>query len=104
MKTSELIAKGRDVLARGWCQGRYQSDHAVCAMGALRTVLGGNSMSISAEQIAQYGQASDALCDATYQMFGAYSLIEFNDAPSTTQQDILDIFDKTIAGLEEKGL
>lgn len=104
MKASELVAKGRDVLAAGWCQHKYEDDDGnVCAIGALRRVapneLGGYQGRGQA-----YFDACKALNAKSYEMFGICDVSLLNDQNMTTKQDMLDIFDKTIAGLEEKGL
>jgi hypothetical protein len=97
MKASELIGMARDRLEKGWCQYTFSdSDGHVCAAAAL-----GRAM--PAGQLAAYIHARDAVIRAAKEQ-GFGSLIGFNDCPTTTKQDVLDLFDKVIISLEEKGL
>ncbi|MBU8830851.1 hypothetical protein KL858_15510 [Mycolicibacterium goodii] len=55
------------------------------------------------DQIAVAAQAREAI-DATSRELCGYRGRTFNDTKGRTKQDMLDLYDKTIAGLEERGL
>jgi hypothetical protein len=100
MKASELAADARDELFQGWTQSAYVTNEGtVCAIGAVERVAMRNMA------FAQAGVVQAALDEKAAEIFGKPCLVqEFNDYMRTTKQDMLDLFDKTVIGLEEKGL
>lgn len=97
MTALDLLREGRERVARGWTQGAYARDAAGrsvyawtpeacawCALGAMRGV--GRSG-------AEYDEARATLERLT----PARSVSSFNDAPTTTQADVLALFDRAIA-------
>lgn len=104
MKTSEILATARAHVNNGWCQNvGTDTSGNMCALGA-----------ISWAEVAAMKQdprvrsklvtfPTDALM-LVVREFGYESVVGFNDDPATTQQDVLNAFDKAICSLEEKGL
>jgi hypothetical protein len=82
---SQCLIDGRARVARGWCQGRLRDENGgSCAIGALY---------------------SGSLSDRSLETFEAYCLLNdclggqvsaYNDLPSTTQADILSLYDRAI--------
>jgi hypothetical protein len=110
MKPSEVLVEMRDVLAaRGWTQNCYMDEPGRrCLLGAAAAVW-------SPERCPALSAALTALEDKIAEMYpcgaalrsvnshAGSSLPVFNDAPGRTLQEILDLIDKTLIGLEEKG-
>lgn len=98
MKTSELLGEARDELANGWTQGTYAtSQGSVCAVGAIERAALRNMDIVAA------GKAQQEINRLTQEIYGDSRVQVFNDRPGTTKQDVLDLFDKCIIGLEERG-
>lgn len=100
MSALDMLREGRDRVARGWAQGAYARDRdgrsvyawtpeacAWCALGALR---------VSGDFGADYDAARAALEKFT----PALAVAPFNDATTTTQADVLALFDRAIAAAE----
>lgn len=90
------LKAARALVNEGWCQGDLADAHGgVCAIGALNLICVG-SVYISVGGYPRRDAAVDAL--KRLLMPGQY-LHEFNDASTTTQQDVLSLFDKALAEL-----
>lgn len=92
MNVIEALEKARDIVNNGWCQGDYGDGHGnYCAIGALAeaTHWGNRDMNRSA-----YHDGKEALLALVPLPFGSVAL--YNDAPDTTKQDILDLYDAAI--------
>lgn len=99
MKVSEFLAAARDEVFKGWTQRSYRTTAgAVCAVGAIERV----AMATMAIETAAAAQA--ALNAKALEVHGSSMVQSVNDKTSTSQQDVLDLFDKTVIGLEEQGL
>lgn len=89
--TASRDAEGNEVDPRDGC--------TFCIFGALRLAVNDQTF------YDYYRQAADELC---YDKFGQTedvkwtALTKFNDAPETTHDDVLALFDKTISRLQEK--
>lgn len=109
MKVSELLADARDELSMGWEKGRLMNAQTggVCAVGALRRATMNNIQQGSAALFSKARQAlnlksREMRADIGYP--GDFSSVEsFNDWAKTERADVLNMFDKTIIGLEERG-
>ena len=105
MKTSEFVSQARDEIHMGgWTQGAYRNTEGVCVIGALDRVAMRN---LQNGGIQAHKPAQAALLEKAREMFPgtiAHSIPGYNDASGRTKQDTLDMFDKTIIGLEERGL
>lgn len=109
MKASEVLSSARDILNTGWHKGWFSDGRGnYCAIGACMKAAEVGLMTPEVYDAppheSGYRGAVSALTDKVFEMTGEGLLSEYNDDPKTTKQDMLDLFDKTIAGLEEKGL
>lgn len=109
MKESELIADARDELSMGWTQRTIMNSNtgSVCAVGALRRATLNNIQHGAAALFAKARQtlnlkAREMAADVGigYPLAGVEN---FNDFNGTGKQDMLNLFDKAIIGLEERG-
>jgi hypothetical protein len=113
VKVSELLAYARDELFKGWTHGELVDAQTgnVCAVGALRRATMSNVQNGSAKV---FNEARRVLNVKAREMaadvgvrgpsgFGISRVEEFNDFCLTTQQDVLNLMDKAIIGLEEQG-
>lgn len=102
MKTSKILSDARGRLDRGWCQRVGADEHGnLCAVAAVGVA---ESAAIGLGVSPTIPYPVDALYEKLKE-FGSYqTLVEFNDDPHTSKQDVLNLFDKTILGLQEKGL
>lgn len=98
MKVSEFLAQARDELFKGWTKGSYQNQVGqVCAIGAIERVAM-NTMAIE-----EAAQAQAAINAKAREVHGVSQVQHINDSMGTSKQDMLDLFDKAINGLEEHG-
>lgn len=98
MKVSEFLAQARDELFKGWTKGAYQNTQGqVCAIGAIERV------ALSTMEIEAAAKAQQAINEKALEVYGMDIVQSVNDDRSTTKQDVLDLFDKSIIGLEERG-
>jgi hypothetical protein len=79
--TIELLLKARGLIEDGWCQG-FSHDGRVCAVEALWRIAEGPSVAVSLLQ-----QALPAR---------AISVMQYNDARTTTKADILALYGRAI--------
>jgi hypothetical protein len=112
MKPSEVLAQMRDVLeTRGWTQKCYTDGLGRrCLLGAAAP-----QGIWTPELCAATSAALTALEDKIVEMYPGGAGIRsfysspgdripiFNDAPGRTKQEVFDLIDKTLIGLEEKG-
>ena len=99
MKVSEVLTEARAEVEKGWYQGGYEDGYGgVCALGAIRRVV-----AKTIHPFLCYQDAHFPLAEKLQEIYGFDSISQFNDEPTTTKQDVLDLFDKTIIGLEEVG-
>jgi len=101
--TSEILSDARGRLDRGWCQGTSADEHGnLCAMAAVSAaVLYAKQLGVETHTV--FPHPSDALSEKVKE-FGSYeTVVQFNDDPRTSKQDVLNLFDKAILGLQEKG-
>lgn len=106
MKLSEFISEARDEIHMAWTQRAFRRGESVCAIGALDRVA---MRHLQDGGVQAHKPAQGALLEKVNEMFpGKYGqwdyIPSFNDVATRTQQDMENLFDKTIIGLEEKGL
>ncbi|WPH57783.1 hypothetical protein [Mycobacterium phage WXIN] len=103
MKTSEFIAEARDELFQGWTQGSYRSAQGVCVLGALDRVvmrhLTNGGVTARAEAQVEISKMAQELFPDIWQG----NIPSLNDYFSTTKDDMLNLLDKSVIGLEEVG-
>lgn len=98
MKTSELLGEARDELYKGWTQGEYANHIGhVCAIGAIERV------ALRHQDIVAAAKAQQEVNRLAKEIYGCSMVQSFNDRYNTGKQDVLDLFDKAIIGLEERG-
>lgn len=98
---SELAAAAaREIRSRGWFKGQYGSDRnnidtcAVCVLGAIRAASHGNPFTYP-----YLHRDADALVARIRRRIkGGRYLPEWNDAPGTTEADVLAVFDAIANG------
>lgn len=82
---------------------RFFNDCKVCAIGAIRTtVLGAPNLQVADNWPTQYayGKAKQALSWMVWER-GHTDVPAYNDAPATTQGDVVALFRETAAALRE---
>jgi len=98
MKVSELLGEARDELDKGWTKGAYSTQQGhVCAVGAIeRVALRHLDIQAAAKAQAEINRLAAEIHNVDY-------VQSFNDRYGTSKQDVLNLFDKAIIGLEERG-
>lgn len=81
----ELLAEGRRKIEKGWCQHVARSRLGVCMM-----------VSIESQDPARHDAAILALTSALRGTGYKRDIIEFNDAPGRTKEEVLAIFDAAL--------
>ena len=105
MKPSEILEYAQGQIERGWCKGTLV-DHEgnVCMLGALDRTAKHYGLSVT---MMTYNNAFRTLREKVEEFWEGPMDIDgipgFNDDPSTTKQDVLDVFTKARLGLEERG-
>lgn len=82
-EVTKLLIEGRERIEQGWCQYATRKDGAVCMVGAIYTTV------------------DNTYCDAVRRLQRVIDMVDivvWNDAPGRTQDEVLDAFDKAIAG------
>lgn len=104
-----VLKKARKLIAKGWFQGEFEGrknrTKCYCAWGAIKRVTGGGG----ALGVLEYeAEAKNALEEDRYVVrchSGVKyndSIVDYNDKKGRTQQQVLNLFDRTIARLEKK--
>lgn len=98
MKVSEFLAQARDELFKGWTKNHYRNGEGqVCAIGAIERV------ALSTMAIEEAAAAQAEINAKAREIHGVEMVQHLNDSMGTSKQDMLDLFDKTVIGLEERG-
>ena len=91
--TKELLVQGRQRLTEyGWCQKRLQDLSGRCC--ALGSMLSTGELTTK-EELRAYRNAERALIEAAGE--GWFSVVDWNDVPGRTFEEIIAGFDKAIA-------
>ena len=99
MKVSEFLTEARAELDAGWIQGAWQNGNGdVCHEGACDRVAMRHL-----DQIPIAAAARAAIDAKAMEIYGLASGRSVNDTTGRQKQDMLDLYDKTILGLEERG-
>lgn len=93
-RVRQVLEKARALIAKGWCQNRHRQRvglfrHAYCIIGATNAV--DEDMAGSANRALQRTLYPDPVPS------WANSLAGFNDKSTTTKDDVLALFDRTLA-------
>lgn len=102
MKTSEVLELAKAEVENGWCKANLQDSHGnVCAVGAVLKVCEERELGLS------YGQRSAAIIalNKTTEELGweAGGIVRFNNHSDTRQIDVVAVYEKTIARMQERG-
>lgn len=91
------LRRARDIVAKGWCpRGLYDELGNVCAVGAVNIACEGH-LHVRSKPTSRRDEALRALIR---HLPGSWQEVyRYNDDPSTTHQDILNLFDKALADL-----
>lgn len=110
----KVLREARKLIQQGWCQGsaarntrgdpvnvRAPSAVCWCATGSVTKVINDGNIGTSLNDTRSYAHLSDAVCArlSAAILAGAmlsYPIIQYNDHPSTTQKDIIEMFDRAI--------
>ena len=110
MKTSEIIGLAHDYIEEhGWCQNSLQNKEGkVCLEGAVVKVIGGritkDGLGFACKDMESHLRVNEAF-DAVMEALGGEDLLSipaYNDAETTTKQDVLTLLEKTQIQLEER--
>lgn len=107
MKTSEVLIKARDYLMEhGLCKGTFEDDEGhVCAQGAVCRATDSVLLSIEVPGKKHFmgGVSAGAVnaINVLNECCGYRFVFTFNDNPSTTFNDVIDLFDRAIIKAKE---
>lgn len=107
MKASEVLAAARDEIEKGWTQNTFE-DHegSVCAVGAISRAAAQHKDTVDGLDgfidLCDAQETATAALERLVHEHGGRSIMSYNDH-ATDKQQVLDLFDKAIAGLEERG-
>lgn len=93
-ETTRTLMKARDILEKGWCQGRLEIGDKHCIAGAIRLAMGipvDNSLSRSS-RCDEYWVVSNAVASA----IGWNDVVSFNDERDRTHAEVLEAMDRAI--------
>jgi hypothetical protein len=97
VKTSEFLAQAKGVIeTEGWIQGDLFNALGVCPEGAMK-------FAAIHHMTPGWHEGRKAFRDKIYEMYGELSISRWNDEPGRTKREVLEVFEKTIIGLEERG-
>jgi hypothetical protein len=102
MSVKNTLVKARALIAKGWTKNTYARDQyglmvemrspAACQF----CITGALGLSVPTDDRDAYMNAYDALQNVRPLSSRFTGLVGFNDHPSTSQQDVLAVFDKAI--------
>lgn len=112
----KILRDARFLIAKNWIKGRMEKaigngEYAYCTVGALNKAYTGDAQTTVDEYVNMhwfshldaYNLAFESLKNhATVNDSPYWGLVYFNDAPTTTQADVLNAFDNAIKDLEAK--
>jgi hypothetical protein len=101
MSVVEDLKAARQHVELGWTQGKLHrvETNSVCAMGAV-SLAAGMRFGSPCSQIVEWDR-HQAMYDELMKHIPSefFDVAAFNDAETTTQRDVLDLFDKALAEL-----
>ena len=91
MKVSEQLLQCAAEVRRGWAQGALEDiNGGVCAHGAMNRVVSGDaSVLMTGEELPKKMRLTEYLWKA----LGHYSVVNWNNAPSQTQENVAQAFE-----------
>ena len=111
MTTKDILVKAQKLIEQGWCQGEFardENDESVspysekacswCASGAIKTaIISYHHTSPNPYHLLKEIISNKPIEYSTIIFNDSDAIAAFNDHPKTTQNDILELFDKAIA-------
>lgn len=102
MKLSEYAHKVAERLQQGWCQNAlHDMEGNVCAVGALSDVR--FELLLQGEDISRSMLSIFRILSQQLLLRGDHTLVAYNNAPTTTQEDIVLLFKELATELELQG-
>jgi ferritin-like protein len=96
-----VLKLARNIISEGWCQGYYVNNNQYCISGAISAAVAINQIELKLGNIECSKLLQQIIAELRIDLpIGFRDLIHFNDYPTTTQNDVLNLFDKTIKNLE----
>ena len=111
MSVVDDLKAARAEVEKGWCKRTFgDSEGNVCTRGAVNTAVSGDPFALYAAVVEpatmdDWWERQAAACEQLRKhippaaVTGLEPIAEFNDAPTTTKQDVLNLFDKALADL-----
>lgn len=103
LTTKEILTEARNlILLDGWIQNQYSNDQGYCIVGALKKVLGDalHEDRIRDDEVSDlFWESSGRICDVLRSEGRITSPASFNDAPTRTRQDVLDLLEEAASGV-----
>lgn len=106
MTAADVLRRGRDLLReKGWTQKAYKNDSGcMCSLGACYVAAGvpvseEQTHAHTAEEVSAEDRADEAqhfLYRAIREIGGLYGVIDWNDRPERTVEEVYAAFDKAI--------
>jgi len=108
MSTKQILVETRKLIEQGWTQGvnarnRYKERVAPASPDATCWCLQGGLFRVQHDLGLLYSKlipAEDAI-DATALLRGSNDLVNYNDTPGRTKEEVLQLIDDTINSLED---
>lgn len=100
MLISEVLIRAKDeLLTRGWCQGTYRNDAAaVCALGA---IIAASCDAPSVDFGTGFVIRAEAALHRAIGLSPLRGVMQWNDEPTRTPEQVLDAFDAAIAIVQQ---
>ena len=96
MSVAQVLIEARKLIAQGWTQGEYKrvvnGVECWCISGAIR-----QAAPYDDPRGLEFVALLRALRDDDFYLSSSSKLIEWNDAPDRTQEDVLALIDRAIA-------
>lgn len=99
MSVIEDLKTAMATIDKGWYQGGLVGAEGVCAVGALNMACAGSPVPWGDVDWARRDESYKALKSHLPKDFQGREIAYFNDHPGTTKQDVLNLFEKTLADL-----
>lgn len=107
----QILTEARELVSRGWMQGHYYDPetHCYCATGAIMRAVGyllpvgipsPDCMLLRESMLVAIERMERAMPQSRFPMPGYLSLACWNDQPTTTQADVVALFDRAIVGAQ----
>ena len=104
----EVLEKSIALVNKGWTKGAYsrqvdETHISYCLYGAVAEAWSSNTMAIEFRELANLlGKTAVELFPgrAVFRGYAHRTITDFNDHKDTTKEDVIQVFEKTLANLE----